>query len=71
MKIFTFLLFAFTLVNFCQSSSIFKNSSIIAAAISDVIEEFFVRQKISFEFLIIGEKTNEISDVLDEVLKNG
>ncbi|KAG5673137.1 hypothetical protein PVAND_003208 [Polypedilum vanderplanki] len=67
MKIFTFLL---SFLQLCESYSIFKNSTIIATALSDVIEEYFVRQKISYEFIIFGEKTNEILDVLDEVLKN-
>ncbi|KAG5673139.1 hypothetical protein PVAND_003210 [Polypedilum vanderplanki] len=67
MKIFNFLLIV---VHLCESFSIFKNSSIIATALTDVIEKFFISQNISFEFLIFGEKTIEISDVLDEVLKN-
>ncbi|KAG5671306.1 hypothetical protein PVAND_001511 [Polypedilum vanderplanki] len=45
------------------------NSQSISKAISDVIHEFYIAQNIKFDFIIYGEKSNHINDVIDEVTK--
>ncbi|KAG5667753.1 hypothetical protein PVAND_015723 [Polypedilum vanderplanki] len=38
-------------------------------AITDVIHEFYITNKIYFDFIIYGKATNHINDVIDEVTK--
>ncbi|KAG5670816.1 hypothetical protein PVAND_001054 [Polypedilum vanderplanki] len=45
------------------------NSQSVSKAIYDVIHEFFINQNIKFDFIIYGEKSNHITDVVDEVTK--
>ncbi|KAG5666812.1 hypothetical protein PVAND_014822 [Polypedilum vanderplanki] len=42
----------------------------VSKAISDVIQEFYIKNQIQFDFLIYGKPTNHINDVTDEVIKN-
>ncbi|KAG5671336.1 hypothetical protein PVAND_001539 [Polypedilum vanderplanki] len=46
-----------------------KFSQSISKAISDVIHEFYITQIIKFDFIVYGEKSNHINDVIDEVTK--
>lgn len=42
----------------------------ISKAFSDVIFEFFIAQDINFDFIIFGESSNHINDVICKVMKN-
>ncbi|KAG5674041.1 hypothetical protein PVAND_004031 [Polypedilum vanderplanki] len=39
----------------------------VSKVISDVIHEFYISNNIKFDFIIYGEKTNHINDVIDDV----
>ncbi|KAG5671269.1 hypothetical protein PVAND_001475 [Polypedilum vanderplanki] len=47
-----------------------SNSSLsVSKAISDVIREFYITNKVDFNLIIYGETTNHINDVINEVTK--
>ncbi|KAG5674210.1 hypothetical protein PVAND_004190 [Polypedilum vanderplanki] len=39
----------------------------ISKAISDVIHEFYIAQNLTFEFIIYGEKSNHLNDVINGI----
>ncbi|KAG5671331.1 hypothetical protein PVAND_001534 [Polypedilum vanderplanki] len=41
----------------------------VSKPISNVIHEFYIAQNIKFDFIIYGEKSNHINDVIDEITK--
>jgi hypothetical protein len=42
---------------------------VVSLAMADVIREFYIAKDIKFDFIIYGEKSNHIDDVIDEVAK--
>ena len=41
----------------------------MSRAISDIIDEFYVKNNITFDIIIYGKQTNEIRDVIDGLFK--
>ncbi|KAG5671334.1 hypothetical protein PVAND_001537 [Polypedilum vanderplanki] len=54
-------------LNFDSHETKLTNS--ISKAISDVIHEFYIAQNIKFDFIIYGETSNHINDIIDEDTK--
>ena len=45
-----------------------SNESSASTAISDILQEFFIKKSIKFDFLIYGERTRHLDDVADGIL---
>ncbi|KAG5671281.1 hypothetical protein PVAND_001486 [Polypedilum vanderplanki] len=60
----------YTTSNAVESQIFHQKFSIsVSKAIFDVIHEFYIAQNIKFDFIVYGEKSNHINDVIDEVTK--
>ncbi|KAG5668909.1 hypothetical protein PVAND_016822 [Polypedilum vanderplanki] len=59
----------------CVNHKLFGNSDFesvksISTAIKDVIQKFYIENKINFDFIIYGNSSKHISALADEVIKN-
>lgn len=41
----------------------------MSRALSDIIDEFYIKNNITFDIIIYGKQTNAIRDVVDDLLK--
>jgi hypothetical protein len=66
LELFQILLMVLSLFLSTQSHNIHDG---LPRAISDIIDEFYVKNNITFDIIIYGNQTKEIRDVIDGLLK--
>ncbi|KAG5671310.1 hypothetical protein PVAND_001515 [Polypedilum vanderplanki] len=66
----SFVIILFSFYKKISSYSEINSVQSVSKAISDVIHEFYFAKNIKFDFIIYGEKSNHINDVIDEVTKD-